>query len=157
MAMSTATASRRQSSRAGGRMLIVAALIGTLVLALTAGSVSAAKGGGSKGGKQTDSTLSLVTLDSADGLAYHTHRLAFEVSTTATDRPFVGVRCWQGSAWVLDAYTGYFEDYMFDPWLTLDSPYWAAGVEANCTARLFYYNKRGDQKVLATLDFAALP
>ena len=134
----------------------MAAITGTLIVVFTAGSVLAAKGGNG-GGKTGGGSLSLVVLDGADSVANHGERVAFEVSTTATDRPFVGVRCWQGSDWVLDGYTGYFETYMYDPWVTLDSPYWTAGVEASCTARLFYYDNRGNQNVLATLDFPALP
>ena len=163
MAIATATASHRQVFKAGRRALLVAAIIGLLIVALSASTVLAAKGGGKGGGggggggKTTNSSLSLVLLDSTDGFAHNGQRVAFDVSTTATDRPFVGVRCWQGANWVLDAYTGYFESYMFDPWVTLDSPYWVDGVEASCTARLFYYDSKGNQKVLATLDFPALP
>ena len=137
-----------------------ASLVTLLVLGLTASGVSAAKpeGKGGGGGKTTSpSSLSLVLLDSTDGMAHHGQRVGFDVSTTATDRPFVGVRCWQGANWVLDGYTGYFETYMFEPWVTLDSPYWADGVDATCTARLFYYDRKGNQKVLATLDFPAQP
>ena len=130
-----------------------AATISILVLALTAGTALAGKPGGQTSG----STLHLVVLDGSNGLPNHTERVAFDVSTTATDRPFVGVRCWQGANWVLDGYTGSFDTYMFDPWVTLDSPYWTAGVAADCTARLFYYDRRGNQKVLATLAFTALP
>jgi len=150
--------------RRGRRFLGAAAeagLITMLIFGLIAGTALAAPGngkgggGGNGGGKKTTATMSLVVLDGADSTANHGERVGFEVATTATDRPFVGVRCWQGDAFVLDGYTGYFETYMFDPWVTLDSPYWTAGVEANCTARLFYYDKRGNQKVLATLDFPA--
>jgi hypothetical protein len=99
-----------------------------------------------------------VLLDSTDGQAHHGQRVTFDVSTTATDRPFVGLRCWQGANWVYDGYVGFFPTYMFDPWLTLgNANYWAADVEASCTARLFYYDKRGNQKVLATLDFPVYP
>ena len=81
--------------------------------------------------------------------------MTFEVSTTATDRPYVGVRCWQGSAWVYDGYVGYFPEYMYpEDWFVLDSPYWTPGTPATCTARLFYYDRRGNQKILTTHDFA---
>ncbi|HVL53581.1 MAG TPA: hypothetical protein VM344_04920 [Vitreimonas sp.] len=166
-AVSTAASVVRHSLGAVGEALLIAAIIAALLLALApvykpadflagTGSAQAAKGGNGGGGKTSTSSLSLVLLDSTDGFAHHTQRVAFDVSTTATDRPFVGVRCWQGTDWVLDAYTGYFESYMFDPWVTLDSDYWTPGVDATCTARLFYYDKRGNQKVLATLDFPAL-
>ncbi len=127
------------------------ALVLMLVVAVPA--ALAGKGAPGKGGSSSNSTVALVVLDGPDALANHRERITFEVSTTATDRPFVGVRCWQGSNWVLDAYVGFFPTYMFDPWVTLNSDYWAAGVDAVCTARLFYYDKRGNQNVLTTLDF----
>ena len=144
---------------ASRRSLLAGTISAALLVGLASGTTLAGKGGGKGGGGQTSGsgTISLVVLDGTDGLANHRERVGFDMATSATDRPFVGVRCWQGANWVLDGYTGYFETYMYDPWVTLDSPYWTAGVEADCTARLFYYDKRGNQKVLATLDFPALP
>lgn len=134
-----------------------AGLLATLVVGLIALPAFAARGGNGGGKPAGGGTLSLVLLDGTDAVANYMERVAFDVSTTATDRPFVGVRCWQAESFVMDAYTGYFEDYMFDPWVTLGSTYWDPNAPANCTARLFYYDKRGSQKVLATLDFPALP
>jgi hypothetical protein len=138
------------------RIVLVAALI-ALVVAPTA---LAGKGGGKPGGGGKNSgggSLSLVLLDSADAVPNHGEKVTFDVSTTTTDRPFVGLRCWQGLNFVYDGYVGFFPTYMFDPWLTLGSPYWVAGVETSCTARLFYYDSRGNQNVLATLTFAVAP
>lgn len=134
-----------------------ASLIVLLAFGLIAGTTLAAAGGKGGGGKPSGGTIEHYLLDGADSVANHTERVAFNVTTTATDRPFVGVRCWQETAWVLDVYTGYFPTYMFEPWVTLDSSYWTPDQAASCTARLFYYDKRGNQKVLATVDFAALP
>lgn len=137
-----------------------AGLITLLLFGLLAGTTLAAAGGrgdGGGGGKPAGGTIEHYLLDGGDAVAHHTERVAFNVTTAATDRPFVGVRCWQGATWVLDGYTGYFPTYMFEPWVTLDSSYWTPDQAANCTARLFYYDKRGNQKVLATVDFAALP
>lgn len=53
------------------------------------------------------SSLSLVLMDGATQAA-HYGRITFDVSTTATDVPEVGLRCYQGSNWVFDAYVGYF-------------------------------------------------
>lgn len=144
-----------------GRRLLGAAteagLITLLMFGLIAGTALGAPGGGGKGPSKGGGTIALVVLDGADAVANHTERVAFEVATTATDRPFVGVRCWQGTSFVLDAYTGYFATYMFEPWVTLDSGYWVAGTAADCTARLFYYDRRGNQKVLASVAFSAAP
>src|SRR5688572_12798361 len=128
MAISTATPTIRMASSAKARSLVAAALMGVLLVALTAGPISAAKGGGGGGGKPTSSSagLSPVLLDSTDGYAHHGQRVTFIATQTATDRPFVGVRCFQGANWVLDAYVGVFEGYMFDPWVTLGSDYWSA-------------------------------
>lgn len=132
-------------------------LVATLVIGLIAGSALAAKGGGHTARTKDAGTVSLVLMDSTDGVAHHDQRITFDVATTATDRPFVGLRCWQGENWVYDGYVGYFPDYLWDPWFVLDSNYWADGTAASCTARLFYYDKRGNQKVLASTDFAVAP
>lgn len=132
-------------------------LIATLVIGLIAGSALAAKGGGRDGRTNGSGTVALVLLDSTDGVAHRGQRVTFEVATTASDRPFVGLRCWQGSEWVYDGYVGYFPDYLWDPWFVLDSNYWGDGTDAFCTARLFYYDKRGNQKVLTSTDFAVAP
>jgi hypothetical protein len=89
--------------------------------------------------------------------AAHYGRVTFDVSTTATATPQVGLRCYQGSDWVYDAYVGYFPSYMFDQWFTLRSNYWADGVPATCDARLFYNDRRGRQIVLATMSFPVAP
>ena len=133
-----------------------AGLITLLMLGLIAGTALAAPGGGKGGGGRTSGTIALVLLDGADDIANYRERAAFDVQTSAS-RPFVGVRCWQGGGMVLDGYTGYFDGYMFDPWVTLGSPYWDAAASANCTARLFTYDKRGNQKVMATIDFPVAP
>lgn len=144
-----------------GRRLLGAAteagLITLLIFGLIAGTALAGPGGKGGGGKPSGGSLQHYLLDGTDAVANHTERVAFTVATSATDRPFVGVRCWQGANFVLDGYTGYFPSYMFEPWITLDSSYWAAGEPANCTARLFYYDRRGNQKVLASVDFTTLP
>ena len=138
-------------TRKSAVVVTILALVLTVVPAAVAGQ-------GGNGGKPSggSSSLSLVVMDGA-AQAARNGRVTFNVSTTATDRPFVGLRCWQGTNWVYDAYVGYFPGAMFDPWFTLDSPYWADGVETSCTARLFYYDRRGNQKVLTTLTFPVAP
>jgi len=136
--------------------LVAVTLAVTLVFVLVPSGL-AAKGGnggnGGNGGKPSGGTLGLVVLDGTDAVANHLERVTFEVSTTATDRPFVGLKCWQGSTGVYNSSMGVFPEYMFDPWLTLDSSYWTPGVEASCTARLYHYNKRGYQVELTTMTF----
>jgi hypothetical protein len=139
------------------RIAFSAAVVLVLVAVPTALAGKGGKpGGNGGGGSNGTSTVSLVLMDGATQ-AEHGNRVTFDVSTTATDRPFVGLRCWQGSNFVYDGYVGFFPTYMFEPWLTLGSPYWVAGLETNCTARLFYYNKRGAQIVLTTISFPVAP
>lgn len=142
------------SERHLGRRIATGAVLLTLAAALIIPTaVFAGKGG--RGGTSTVS-LELVVLDGPEA-ANHGDRVTFRTNQTASDRPFVGVRCYQGSTWVLDGYVGLFEEYMFDPWVTLSSNYWAAGVDASCTARLFYYDRRGNEKILTTKTFAVAP
>ena len=138
--------------------LAEASLIALLVVGLMAGSAFAGKGG-KGGGKPSGSggTVTWYVMDGGDTTANYRERVAFNVTTSATDRPFVGVRCYQGGVFVLDAYTGYFPTYAYEPWVVLGSPYWDPAVAADCTARLFYYNSRGDQIVVATTSFVAQP
>jgi hypothetical protein len=136
------------------RTFLIVLAMATILGTVTTGAAVAGKGGNGHHG--AGGTLSLVLLDGATQ-AQHGGRITFDVSTTATDRPFVGLRCYQGSNFVLDGYVGFFPTYMFDPWLTLDSPYWADGVAASCTARLFYFDNRGGENVLATIVFDVAP
>ncbi len=97
-------------------------------------------------------------VDPADSVINQHDEVTFEVSTTATDRPFVGVRCSQSENLVYDGYVGYFPDYFSDTtWFTMDSPYWADGSAADCVARLFAYDRRGNQDVFATMSFRVAP
>jgi hypothetical protein len=141
--------------------LAEASLIALLVVGLIAGTAFAGKGGGKPGGGGKPSggsgTVTWYMMDGGDTTANYEERIAFNVQTTATDRPFVGLRCFQGTDFVLDGYTGYFPQYIYDPWITLGSPYWDASLPADCTARLFYYNSRGGQVVLAMTSFVAQP
>lgn len=140
------------------RRLGIVAWMAILVLALSSLPAFAGKGGQNRGGGKADpSTLAVALVDSADSVVNHLDDITFDVVTQATDRPFVGVRCWQGANWVYDGYVGFFETYLFDPWLTLDSPYWTPGEAADCEARLFYWDKRGREKVLQTIGFTAHP
>ncbi len=141
-------------SRHVGRIALIAAVAALAI----APAALAGKGGGKPpgGGGGGSSSISLVLMDGATQAA-HNGRVTFNVSTTATDRPFVGLRCYQGTNFVYDGYVGYFPGAMFDPWFTLGSPYWADGVPASCTARLFYYDRRGNQNVLLEQSFTVAP
>jgi len=138
-----------------------ALIIVILVFGLLAVPVLAAKGGNGGGGKpgggKSSTTVAVVVLDGADAVPNHTERVTFDVTTTATDRPFIQLMCWQGATGVYNNSMGDFDTYMFDPWLTLDSSYWTAGVEASCRARVYHYNRRGQQVDLTSMDFGVAP
>ncbi len=133
------------------RIAQIAPIVALVLAFAVAPAAFAGKGGGKPSGG-SGSSFSLVLMDGATQAA-HNGRITFNVSTTATDTPMVGVRCYQGSDFVMDGYVGYFPNYMFNPWFVLDSGYWADGVAATCNARLFYYDRRGREIVLATTSF----
>jgi hypothetical protein len=151
----------RRPSRSARRLSVslVALALSTCTLLVASSPATAARNGARA------SSLELVVLGSADlasttdtdQVANHGDMVTFALQTTA-DRPFVGLRCYQGEAFVYDAYVGYFADYYSDKtWFTLDSTYWAEGVEADCTARLLQWDRHGREDVLATTFFSVAP
>ena len=126
--------------------LAEASLIALLVVGLIAGTAFAAKGGKGDGG----STLALVVLDE-DGVANYGDQVTFHASTTATDRPFVSLKCYQGSL-VYSGSAGLFDAYMWSKTFTLRSSYWTGGA-ANCDARLYVARSNGRTTTLATMSF----
>jgi hypothetical protein len=140
------------------RIALVAAFLALALMLVPAALGGKGKPGGGGGGGSSSSSSTLVgpvmlVDNNGDGLANHYDSITFNVATTATSKPQVGLRCYQGSAWVYDGYVGYWAGYMFTPYFTLDSGYWEAGVPATCNARLFYNDNRGREVVLATLSF----
>ena len=127
------------------------------VLALVPAAL-AGKGGGSTGTTSGSSLTGPVPVIDANGNG-STDRgdsITFNVSTSATKTPTVGLRCYQNGIWVYDDYVGYYAGgYWTNPYFTLSSGSWVSGVPASCTARLFYYDRRSREQVLATLTFAA--
>jgi hypothetical protein len=153
--------SKHRRPVAGRRAAIALTGLATAA-ALTASVTSpawAARGGGGKPTTgDSSSTMTMELLNSTDGVVNHGDDVTFHVTTTATDMPYVGLRCYQDGAFVYDAYVGYFDGYMFERnWFTLESPYWADGLSADCTARLFWFDRRGNEKLLATSSFTVAP
>jgi hypothetical protein len=132
------------------------AMILALVLALLAPVAFASKGGGkgNPGGGGSGSSFTLVLLDSSDGLPHYGQQVTFDVSTTATTKPFVRVYCYQNGVRVYWASAGFYPGYPW-PWaqnFTLSSSYWTGGP-ADCTADL-YYTPNGRRFItLETLGF----
>jgi hypothetical protein len=135
---------------------IVAASLIAFVPIASAGKPTTNGGGGKGhggGGNDPGSSLTLVLLDSADAVPNYGEHATFEVSTTATDRPFVQLDCYQGGTRVYGMSAGFFPDYPFTTTYTLRSSYWTGGA-ADCTARL-YYSTNNKTTILTTLSFVA--
>jgi len=134
--------------------VLTALCIGLLAPAAHAGKPTA--GGGKGGPKGSGSgTISLVLLDSTDGVPHWGQHVRFDVSTTATTEPHVSLKCSQGGTLVYSSQTGYYDGY---PWpatqtFTLSSASWTGGA-ADCTARLYSLNNNGSSTTLATLAVA---
>ncbi len=105
------------------------------------------------GGTTNTSSLTVVLLNSTDGLAHFGQSVTFSVSTTATSYPNVKLDCYQNGTWVYEAAAGFYASY---PWpgsqtFILESAVWRSGA-ANCTATLYYFS--GTKTVtLTTMSF----
>jgi len=133
------------------------ALSATMVaLCLTfAPSALAAKGGGgntSGGGGSTSasSSISLVVLNSTDGLPHWGGEVTFNTSTTATDQPFVNLLCYQNGVLVAEGWAGFFEGALNSGYtFGLDSGAWQSGA-ADCTAWLDMHTRHGWRQLAST-------
>jgi hypothetical protein len=139
----------------GGLMVVAVLLLAFSGVASAAKGGAGGSGGGGKGGKPTSgsSSLTLVTLNSTDGLPHWGQQITFNVSTTATTEPHVNVSCSQNGAVVYGAATGYYASYPW-PWtqtMTLSSQTWTGGA-ADCTAVLQAYSGTS-VTTLTTLGF----
>ncbi|MDQ1604148.1 MAG: hypothetical protein QOE01_1993 [Actinomycetota bacterium] len=145
------THSRRRTALAVGTLFVA------VITALGASSPAmAAKGSGGGGGKPApsgSSTLSLVLLDSTDGVAHFGQQVTFDASSSATTEPHVSLKCSQNGVVVYTTQAGYYASYPW-PWtqtMTLSSGAWTGGA-AECSASLYYFN--GSKTVTAaTLGF----
>jgi hypothetical protein len=137
------------------------ALIALLVVLVLAPVSLAAKGGGGGGkprgggGSSTGGggTLTLVLVDSTDGVPHWGQHVTYRVSTQATAYPYVSTTCYEGSTLVLSTSAGFFPSY---PWpsaqvVPLQTQVWTSGA-ADCSATL-YSMDGGRQTTLSTLSF----
>jgi hypothetical protein len=132
-----------------------AGLITLLIFGLVAGTALAAKGG-KPGGGNSSSSLSLRMVDPTDTVVNYGDQVTFDVATTATDRPDVNVRCYQGEDFVYDGWAGFYPEAWFGQTFTLSSSSWNDGG-ADCTARLVMWGRNGRERTLATLGFYVTP
>lgn len=125
------------------RIALFTALAAILVLVPSA--LAGKPGGG------TSSSLSLVMMNGATQ-AHFGAEVTFNVTTTAT-RPQVNARCYQNGVLVYSEWHGFFEGAWFGQIFTVGpTPSWSGG-DADCTARIVVYTKRGTESTLATTSF----
>ncbi len=131
----------------------IVAVVLALALVPAALAAKGGNGGNQSGGGSTNGSLSLVVLDSTDGLAHWSNHVTFNVSTTAT-QPYVTVDCYQNGVWVMSGTRGFYPDYLWGQTFALSSAGWTGGA-ADCSARLFTVSSNGKSTTLATTSFHA--
>ena len=130
----------------------VAAALAALILAVTPTALAGKPSGGGSG---TSGTISLVLLDSTDGLAHFGNHVTFQVSTTATTMPWVELKCYVSGTLVYDMSNGIFPTSLNQIFTLGPTPLWSSGA-ADCTAYLQNITsttKKGGTTVLASMNF----
>lgn len=133
--------------------VLALALVPAASLAAKGGN-GAAGGGKSGGGGSTGSssiTLAPLVFDAnGNGLPNYGDVVTFNVSTTATDRPFVNLQCFQNGVLVANGWNGYFEGALNTSRdFGLSSAVWRSGA-AECTAWLDMSTNRGWRHLAST-------
>lgn len=121
-----------------------------LSLSVLSGIAFAAKGAPHKS-PSGNGTVTVVLLNSTDGLPHAGQQVSFTVATLVTDRPYVRLDCYQNGVWVFDQWAGFYADFSW-PWMqtfTLANSMWTGGA-ADCTATLYYYAGRGWTDITAS-------
>ena len=132
----------------------VLAVVAALCLAIAPAALAAKGSGGGKPAPAPNGTISLVLLTSTDGLPHVGQKVTFDVSTTATNQPWVTLSCYRNGALVYKTSNGIFATSLNDVF-TLASNSWTSGA-ADCTAWLQNwdgYSKRGTIQNLASTSF----
>jgi hypothetical protein len=127
-----------------------AGLISLLVVGLMAGTAFAGKPSGSGTSGSGSLTVKMVADANGNGSPDVGDTVSFNVSTTATDKPWVKVNCSQGGSWVYTSSAGFFAAYAWAPNFTLESTMWTSGA-ADCTATLYKVGSNGKISNLASL------
>ena len=111
-------------------------------------------GGGGGGGQSEGGSLALVMVydQNGSGGPNWNDQVTFDVSTTATDKPWVRLNCYQSGTWVSTSTAGFFPAYPWAPNFTLASGAWTSGA-ADCVATLYMVMSNGKSKTLAELTF----
>ena len=139
-------------TRPGTRSILIAVVV--VVLSMVPSALAAKGKGQAGGGTASSSTLSLKMVydQNANGAPNWNDQVTFNVSTTATDKPWVKLNCYQAGVWVSTSTAGFFAAYPWAPNFTLASGGWTGGA-GDCTATLYMVTSNGRSKTLATLSF----
>jgi hypothetical protein len=124
-----------RTQRLSVRLALFAAVAAVLLALAPAALAGKGAGGGKHGGGAGTGTISLVLLDSTDGLAHFGQHVTFNISTSSTNQPWVHLQCYQNGAMVAEGWDGYFDGSLSGRDFTLSSPSWTGGA-ADCTATL---------------------
>jgi hypothetical protein len=110
-------------------------------------------GGGTTGGSGSTVTGPVMVVDrNGDGLPNWNDEVTFNVSTTATDKPYVLLNCYQSGTWVSTGTGGFFASSPWPPNFTLSSAGWTSGA-GDCTATLYMVGSNGRTQNLASMSF----
>jgi hypothetical protein len=133
------------------------------LFALVVGMLLIASAPAAAGGWKSSSSISLVVVSGSSDLAAasslsarYGDEVTFAVSSSATDRPYVLLNCYQGSSWVYSGQAGFYPSFPSYPNslnFRLSSGVWAGG-SADCTARMGSLNPDGTRfRELASTSF----
>jgi hypothetical protein len=126
------------------RTFLIGLAMATVLATVTTGAAVAGRcdhgnnphcAGGGSGGSGGGGTITVVLVNSTDGQAHWGQTVTFDVSTTATDQPWVNLNCYQNGVLVAQGWEGFFAGSLDDQMFGLYSPQWTGG-EADCTANL---------------------
>jgi len=133
------------------------------LVALVVGMLLIASAPAAAGGWKSSSSISLVVMSGSSSLAgassssaHHGDEVTFAVSSSATDKPYVLLNCYQGTTWVYSGQAGFYPSFPSYPnslLFRLSSSVWPGG-SADCTARMGSLNPDGTRfRELASTSF----
>jgi hypothetical protein len=126
-------------------VVILAALMAITILPALAAKGGSGKGhGGNTGGTTGGSgTIAMRLVDPTDTVANFKDQVTFDISTTATQYPYVHLMCYQNGGLVAEGRQGFFPTALGDEWFYLGpTGNWQGGA-ADCTAYLEMYVSSG--------------
>lgn len=143
------------TTKAPARAIAVIAALTALVVVPASLAGKGGNGGGPASSDPPSLSLVMVNDVNGNGSPNYGDAVTFNVSTTATDSPYVYLTCAQGGTTVYNSsyLIGFYADFPW-PWLrtiTLSSQTWTGGA-ASCTATLVFFSGR-KLETLSTLNF----